>query len=79
MRRITEKDLNDIVGTINVGYTIVHAKTKADDHYGIVLGQSGNRYAVWEFNFRDGETPNIYWGFYTESEEKALVDYEERG
>jgi len=79
MRRITEKDLADIIGTVNAGYTIVRARVKSDNHYGIVLGQSGNRYAVWEFNFRDGETPNIYWGHYHDDEAKALADYVERG
>jgi len=79
MRRITEKDLADIIGTVNAGYTIVRAKTKSDDRYGTIFGENGDRYAVWEFNFRDGETPNIYWGFYTGNEKTALENYEARG
>jgi len=79
MRRITEKDLADIIGTVNVGYTIVRAKTKADDHYGIVLARSGDSWVTWEFNYRDGEIPNFYWGHFLSDEAKALADYEERG
>jgi len=79
MRRITEKDLADIIGMVNAGYTIVRAKTMSDDHYGIVLARSGDSWVTWEFNYRDGETPFIYWGFYTDNEKTALENYEERG
>jgi hypothetical protein len=83
MRKITEQDLTALIGTVQSGYTIEKARVKGgkfsdSDHYGIILGRSeGGNWVTWQFHIEDGEI-SVYWGHYTESEEKALADYEER-
>jgi len=86
MRRITEKDLNDIIGMVNVGYTIVRARVMTDkefsdsDHYGIALckNEKGS-WVTWQFHYLEDESVSIYWGHYYDDEETALADYETRG
>jgi len=89
MRKITQEDLTRIIGTSCAGYTIEQARVKAgsysdSDHYGIAYGvredviDSPTPYATWEFNFRDGDVPDFYWGRYHEDKNSALRDYEVR-
>jgi hypothetical protein len=83
MRKLTEQDLTALVGSVHSGYTILRARVKCgnfsdSDHYGIALGRNAvDNYVTWQFHLED-ETPSMYWGHYTDSEEKAIADYEAR-
>ena len=83
MRRLKENDLAGVVGTVNAGYTIQQARIKSgefsdSDHYGIALARSDRgKYVTWQFHL-EGETPEMYWGRYTDNEETAIADYESR-
>ena len=82
MRKLIEKDLTALVGTVHSGFTIERARVKGgrfsdSDHYGIMLGRNeGGNWVTWQFHIEDGV--QIYWGHYIDSEEKALADYEAR-
>lgn len=84
MRKLTEQDLANLIGTVNAGYTIKRARVKGgsysdSDHYGIALAQNGAGMCVtWQFHLED-EKPSFYWGHFSENPEAALRDYEERG
>lgn len=84
IQKITEQDLDALIGMTQNGYTIIRAREKRggfsdSDHYGIALArsESGN-YVTWQFHTEDGEI-SFYWGHYhTENEEAAVTDFETR-
>ena len=84
MRRLTQQDIDRIIGTVISGYRILMARIKQEgftdsDHYGILLGrgESGGMYVTWQFHL-DDEHPDVYWGRYTENEINAIRDFIER-
>ena len=83
MRKLTETDLATIVGTVNTGYTILRARVKDgsfsdSDHYGIVLARNAKGgFVTWQYHL-EGDTPEMYWGRYTDNEESAVADFETR-
>ena len=85
MRKLTEDDLSNIVGTIVEGYEVESVRVKRgsfsdSNHYGYILGRSEKGYYVcWQFHLDENEEPNVYWGnYFMENREGALRDFETR-
>lgn len=83
MRKITDSDLEKIIGTSICGYHIENARIKNgeycdSDNYGILLGKNDRGvYVTWQFHF-NGDDISVYWGHYTEKRELALQDFYNR-
>lgn len=81
MRRLTEQDINSMIGLYNEGYTIEQARVKGgkfsdSDHYGIALGisEKGN-YVTWQFKLNDDNTSfDFYWGHYHMGNREAAIE-----
>ena len=84
MRRLTEDDLANIVGSTVEGYQIEKSRIKRgpftdSDHYGIVLGcNEREHYVTWQFHLDEDEKPSVYWGHYIEEREAAIRDFDSR-
>lgn len=85
MRKLTDNDLAEIVGSTIQGYQIEDARIKRgnfidSDHYGIVLGKSEQEnYVTWQFHLLEDETVSVYWGHYfMENREAAVRDFNTR-
>jgi hypothetical protein len=85
MRKLTDVDMENILGTIVKGYHVESVRVKRgnctdSDHYGIIFGKNQNaHYVTWQFHLDEDETVNPYWGHYhMENREAALRDYENR-
>ena len=84
MRRLTDEDLNRIIGTIQSGYTIECARIECgtftdSDHYGILLGRNEKgQYVTWQFHLLEDDELSVYWGHYMENRETAIHDYDTR-
>jgi hypothetical protein len=85
MRKLTDNDLANAVGTDVHGYRVERARVKRgsfsdSDCYGIALAV--NRFGdcvTWQFHLLEDETLSFYWGHYfTEDREAALRDCENR-
>ncbi|MCM1525038.1 MAG: DpnD/PcfM family protein [Ruminococcus sp.] len=80
MKKITDGDLEKIIGSSVYGFRIEKARRKNSDSdfYGIALGKNDrNVYVTWQFHF-DGDEISAYWGHYTEKYETALRDFYSR-
>lgn len=85
MRKLTDNDLANIVGTTVEGYHVENVRIKRGnctdtDHYGIMLGRnkSGN-YVTWQWHLLPDETVSVYWGHYfMENKQAAIRDFENR-
>ena len=83
MRKITDSDLEKIIGTSICGYHIENARIKKgdccdSDNYGILLGKNDRDvYVTWQFHF-NGDDISAYWGHYTGKREIALQDFYSR-
>ena len=85
MRRLTEADLDQIIGSTIQGYRVEAAKVKRgpfidSDHYGIILGKNLKaQYVTWQFHLLNDESVSVYWVHYIVDREEALRDYRARG
>lgn len=85
MRRLTETDLVQIIGSTIQGYRVETAKIKQgsfidSNHYGIILGRNtAGMYVTWEFHLLENDSVLVYWGHYIVDREEALRDYNARG
>jgi len=82
MRKLSEEDFADLIGTVHFGYTIRKARHKGgnlsdSDCYGIVMGESKHGFVTWQFHIEDDEI-SFYWGHYYYKEHEVLADYEKR-
>jgi len=83
IRKLTDRDLSDLVGAILHGYHVEDARIKQgsfsdSDHYGIILGRNANgNYVTWQFHFDDEEL-SVYWGHYLADKDAALHDFNTR-
>jgi hypothetical protein len=84
IRKLTEKDIAEILGTAVKGYVIENARIKCgkfsdSDHYGIVLGKSASgKFVTWQFHYDDEEL-SVYWGHYhMENRDAAVRDFHAR-
>ena len=82
MRKLTDHDMNKIVGTTLHRYYVEDARIKRgqfidSDHYGIILGRNINgHYVTWQFHLDEKEKPYVYWGHYfIEDREAAIQDF----
>jgi len=78
IRKLTNADLTNLVGTTQKGYYIEEARIKSgiftdSDHYGYLLGRNdcGN-YVTWQFHYDDGEL-SVYWGHYLSKDRNAAL------
>lgn len=85
MRRLTEQDIENIVGTTIKGYSVEAARIKKGtysdtDHYGFILGRNAHgRYVTWHFHLLDDEAVSVYWGHYfMENRDAAVQDLNTR-
>ena len=85
MRRLTEQDIENIVGTTIKGYCVEAARIKEgpysdSDHYGFILGRNTRgRYVTWHFHLLDDESVSVYWGHYfMENRDAAVQDFSTR-
>ena len=85
MRRLTQEDLDRIIGSTITGYYVEAAKIKKgpfidSDNYGFILGKNrANEYVTWQFHLLDDDSVSVYWGHYIPDREEALRDYNARG
>ena len=83
MRKITNSDIEKIIGTSICGFDIENARIKdggccKSNSYGILLGKNDRGvYVTWQFHF-NGDEASVYWGHYTENREAALQDFYSR-
>ena len=82
MRKLTGNDIQNIIGAVNEGYTIKHARIKCgnysdSDHFGIAFAKDERGYCVtWEFKLSDdNKTVDYYWGHYIADERAAMDDF----
>lgn len=85
MRKLTDTDMENILGSIVSGYRVENVRVKRgnctdSDHYGILLGKSDDgHYVTWQFHLDEDEKVNPYWGHYfMEYSDAALKDYNDR-
>lgn len=85
MRKLTDKDLSEIVGRTIQGYRIEDIRIKCgnftdSDHYGIALGKNEQEHFVtWQFHLLEDETVSVYWGHYfMENQQAAVRDFNTR-
>lgn len=85
MRKLTDKDLSGIVGSMIQGYRIEAAKIKSgpfvdSDHYGFILGKNrAEEYVTWQFHLLVDDSVSVYCGHYITDREEALQDFNTRG
>lgn len=84
MPKLTDRDINSVIGIENAGYIIEKARVKGgefidSDHYGIVLAKNkADCYVTWQFHLKEG-APSFYWGHYhVHDVPSAINDYNER-
>ena len=85
MRKLTEQDLKDIVGSVIEGYRVERVRIKYgpfDDSgcYGFILGRNiRDEYATWQFHLLEDGSASAYWGhYYMENKDAAVNDYNTR-
>lgn len=85
MRRLTEQDLENIVGSVIERYYVEQARIKAgpftdSDCYGFILGRNvKDEYVTWQFHLLDDGTVSTYWGHYfMKGKEAAIEDFNTR-
>jgi hypothetical protein len=85
MRKLTDNDMMDVVGSVNNGYRVECARHKRErssdsDNYGVVLAKNNNEhYVTWQFHLDGNDKPNMYWGHYfNENREAAVRDFNNR-
>jgi len=86
MRKLTERDLQGIVGQVIEGFRIESARIKQgpyidSDNYGYLLARNAHgHYATWQFHLLEDDTVTAYWGHYFGEDRAAAVrDFDTRG
>lgn len=86
MRKLTEHDIQGIVGSTVKGFRVEAARIKDgpftdSDHYGFILGRNAHgHYVTWHFHLLDDESVSVYWGHYfMEDRDAAVRDFDTRG
>ena len=85
MRRLTEQDIANIIGSKIEGHRVEAARIKdgpyADsDNYGFILARDDHGcYVTWQFHLLEDGTVTAYWGHYFGNDRDAAVqDFETR-
>lgn len=84
MRRLTEQDAANIIGSTIKGYRVQAAEVKNgpfidSDHYGVILGKDAkDEYVIWEFHLKDNESLSFYWGHFINDRAEAIRDFRAR-
>ena len=85
MRRLTEQDIANIIGSKIEGHRVEAARIKdgpyADsDNYGFILARDDHGcYGTWQFHLLEDGTVTAYWGHYFGNDRDAAVqDFDTR-
>ena len=85
MRRLTEQDIENIVGTTIKGYRVEAVRIKEGPysdsaHYGFILGRNARgRYVTWHVHLLDDESVSVYWGrYFMENRDAAVQNFNTR-
>lgn len=85
MRKLTEQDIENVIGTVIAGFHIEAARVKKgsfvdSDNYGFALAQNDHGcYVTWRFHLLEDGTVTAYWGHYFGNDRDAAVrDFETR-
>lgn len=85
MRKLTEQDIEKIVGSNVSGYHVENARIKNgpfydSDHYGFILGRNdAGQYVTWQFHLLEDGSVTAYWGHYfMEDYNSAMRDFYNR-
>ena len=85
MRKLTERDIENITGSTIKGYHVEDVRVKDgpyidSDHYGFILGKNAKgHYATWHFHLLDDDSVSVYWGHYfMEDRDAAIRDFNNR-
>ena len=85
MRKLTERDIENIVGSTVKGYRVEAARIKDgpyidSGHYGFILGRNAHgHYVTWQFHLLGDESVSVYWGHYhMEDRDAAVRDFDTR-
>ena len=85
MRKLTERDIQDVTGQVVEGYRIESARVKSgpftdSDHYGFILARNAcGSYVTWQFHLLEDGAVSAYWGHYFQDDRDAAVrDFDTR-
>ena len=85
MRKLTDQDLKNIVGSVIEGYCVERVRIKEgpfddSDCYGFILGRnSRDEYVTWQFHLLEDGSVSAYWGhYYMENKDAAVDDFNTR-
>ena len=85
MRKITDNDIPNIIGTTVNGYHVEAVRIKQgelpdSDNYGYILGKNANgHYVTWQFHLDENDKPHVYWGrYFTGKIKDSINDYNSR-
>ena len=79
MRKLTERDIQGIIGQTIEGFRVEAARIKDgpfidSDHYGFVLARNDHGcYVTWRFHLLGDESISAYWGHYFQDDRDAAV------
>ena len=79
MRKLTERDIQDVTGQGVEGYRIESARVKSgpftdSDHYGFILARNAcGSYVTWQFHLLEDGAVSAYWGHYFGNDRDAAV------
>lgn len=86
MRKLTERDIQDVTGQTIEGFRIEAARVKSgpctdSDHYGFALARNASgHYVTWQFHLLEDGAVSAYWGHYFGNDRAAAVrDFDTRG
>ena len=86
MRRLTEQDLEKIVGSKIAGHHVEDARIKNgpffdSNQYGFILGRNdAGQYVTWQFHLLADGSVSVYWGHYfMKNRDAAVRDFYARG
>ena len=85
MRKLTERDIQGIIGSTIEGFRVEAARIKNgpftdSDHYGFLLARNAHGcYVTWRFHLLEDESISAYWGHYFQDDRDAAVrDFDTR-
>ena len=85
MRKLTERDIQGIIGSTIEGFRVEAARIKNgpfidSDHYGFILARNAHGcYVTWRFHLLEDESVSAYWVHcFQEDRDAAVRDFDTR-
>ena len=85
MRKLTERDIQGIIGSTIEGFRVEAARIKNgpftdSDNYGFILARNAHgHYVTWQFHLLSDGSVSAYWGHYFQEDRAAAVrDFDTR-